>query len=161
MGCVHRHSSSSPEQAYVSVGCTLHACPATHPCPWTFISVLRSGWFESCDMGSMAYPLPMPANFSRVPGSVRACGRHLSHHCLLFVLQKNASEPPAKMLLAAFKKKGKKTDAWAAQARKEVAPPNTRAFDNRRQMPFGRGYVSSSHFLLELLRLHSFSPAHV
>jgi len=48
-------------------------------------------------------------------------GRHLSHRFLLFVLQKTASERPAKMLLAAFKKKGKKTDAWAAQARKEVA----------------------------------------
>ena len=49
----------------------------------------------------------------------------------------------------------------AAQARKEVAPPTTRAFDNLKTDADWQGYVSSSHFLLELLRLHSFSPAHV
>ena len=41
---------------------------------------------------------------------------------------KKRLEPPAKMLLACLERK--KTDAWAAQARKEAAPPTTRAFDN-------------------------------
>ena len=127
MGCVHRHSSSSPEPAYVSVGCTLHACPATHPCPWTFISVLRSGWFDFA-IWAPWHIHPMPANLSRVPGSVRACGRRLSHRCLLFVLQKNASQLPAKMLLAAFKKRKKQMHGRAGTER--GAPANTRALDN-------------------------------
>jgi hypothetical protein len=70
----------------------------------------------------------MPANFSRVPVSVRACGPASVSPC--FVLHKKtktASELPAKMLLC-FKKK--ETDAEAAQARKEGVPPTTRAFDN-------------------------------
>ncbi len=79
-----------------------------------------------------------------------------------FVLTKSktASERPAKMLLACPKKR-KKTDAWAAQARKEVAQTTKRGFDNPKADADGQGYVSSSHFLLELLSLHSFSPAHV
>jgi hypothetical protein len=40
--------------------------------------------------------------------------------------------------LAAFKKK-EKTDAWAAQARKEVAPQPRGHLTTRRQMPIGRG----------------------
>ena len=141
----------------MSVGCTLHACPETHPCPCTLISGLRSGWFVSCDTTLHAYPPLMPANFSRVPVSVRACGRHLSHPASSFKKTKNRWNFPRKCSCA-FKKK---TDAWAAQARKEVAPPTTRAFDNLKTDADWQGYVSSSHFLLELLRLHSFSPAHV
>jgi hypothetical protein len=38
------------------VDCTLHVCPATHPCPWTFISVLRSGRFDFAIRRSMTYP---------------------------------------------------------------------------------------------------------
>ncbi len=119
----------------MSVGCTLHACPATHPCPWTFISVLRSGWFDSCDMGSMAYPPPWP-RFS--PACLQAfvlAGRHLSHRCLLFVLQKNASEPPAKMLLAAFKKKGKKQMHGRRRHRKRRLHQPRGHLTTRRQMP--------------------------
>jgi len=108
MGCVHRHSSSSPEPAYVSVGCTLHACPATHPCPWTFISVLRSGWFDFA-IWAPWHIHPMPANLSRVPGSVRACGRRLSHPASSFKKTKISLELPAKMLSW----REKKTDAWA------------------------------------------------
>jgi hypothetical protein len=48
----------------------------------------------------------------------------------------------------------------AAQARKEVAL-NHVAFDNPKTDADWQGYVSSSHLLLELLSLHSFSPAHV
>jgi hypothetical protein len=55
----------------------------------------------------------------------------------------------------------KETDAEAAQARKEGVPPTTRAFDNPKTAADWQGYVSSSHLLLELLRVHSFSPAHV
>ena len=39
--------------------------------------------------------------------------------------------------------------------------PTTRAFDNPKTAADWQGYVSSSNFLLELLSLHSFSPAHV
>ena len=68
----------------------------------------------------------VPAIFCRVPVSVRACGRHLSHRCLR-LQTKTATELPRKCSWRASKKR---TAAWAAQARKEVAPPNTRAFDN-------------------------------
>ena len=107
------------------------------PCQCTLISVLRSGWFDSCDTTLHGISPLMPAHFSRVPASVRACGRHLSHRCLLLSF-KAASERPAKMLLAAFKKK-EKTDAWAAQARKEVAPQPRGHLTTQRQMPIGRG----------------------
>ena len=70
---------------------------------------------------------------------------------------KTATELPRKCSWCVKKNKY----AWAAQARKEAAPPTTRAFDNAKGDPDGQGYVSSSHFLLELLSLHSFSPAHV
>jgi hypothetical protein len=115
---VHRHSSSSTQPAYVSVGCTLHACSETHPCPWTLISVLRSGWFDSCDMSLHGISTPMPANLSRVPESVRACGRHLSHRCLLLSF-KTASELPAKMLLVCLQKKGKKQMNGRAGTKKD------------------------------------------
>ena len=55
--------------------------PETHPCPCTLISVLWSGWFDSCDMALHGISTLMPANFSRVPVSVRACGRQLSSGC--------------------------------------------------------------------------------
>ena len=77
-----------------------------------------------------------------MPGSVRACGRHLSHRCLRpHEIKNRFSERPAKMLLACQKKrkKRKKTDAWAAQARKEVAPQPRGHLTTRRQMPIGRG----------------------
>ena len=76
----------------------------------------------------------VPANFCRVPVSVRACGRHLSHRCLRpsknqkIKKSKTAAELPAKMLWACIEEKTNMHEA--AQARKEVAPPNTRAFDN-------------------------------
>ena len=76
----------------------------------------------------------MPANLFRVPGSVRACGRRLSHRCLLFVLQKNASQLPAKMLLAAFKKR-KQNRCMGAQARKEGLQQTRGHWTTRRQMP--------------------------
>ncbi len=46
-------------------------------CPCTLISVLRSGWFNSCCMSLHDISPLMPDNFSHVPVSVRACGRHL------------------------------------------------------------------------------------
>ena len=78
-----------------------------------------------------------------------------------FVLTKSktATDIPAKMLLACLQKKEQMHGA--AQAQKEVAPQPSGHLTTRRQMPIGRGYVSSSHLLLELLSLHSFSPAHV
>ena len=142
----------------MSVGCTLHACPETHPCPCTLISVLRSGWFVSCDTTLHGISTPHARQF--LP---RACKRSCLRPASVapcFVLQKNKKplELPAKMLLCLQKKTNMHE---AAQARKEVAPPTTRAFDNLKTDADWQGYVSSSHFLLELLRLHSFSPAHV
>jgi len=100
----------------------------------------------------------MPANFSRVPESVRAGGpASVSPLPSSFKKQKTAWNFPRKC----SSKKRKKTDAWAAQARKEVAQTTKRGFDNPKADADGQGYVSSSHFLLELLSLHSFSPAHV
>jgi hypothetical protein len=46
----------------------------------------------------------------------------------VFKKSKNAAEIPAKMLWACIEEKTNMHEA--AQARKEVAPPNTRAFDN-------------------------------
>jgi hypothetical protein len=59
----------------------------------------------------------MPANLSRVPGSVRACGRRLSHPASSFKKTKNSLELPAKMLLAAFKKGKKETKQMHAGGR--------------------------------------------
>ena len=79
----------------------------------------------------MAYSPLMPANFSRVPVSVRAGGPASVSHC--FVLQKNKKMlgTPAKMLLAYLENKY----AWAAQARKEVAPQPRGHLTTRRQLP--------------------------
>ena len=108
------------------------------PCQCTLISVLRSGWFDSCDTTLHGICPLMPANFSRVPVSVRACGpasvSPLPSFCpskRLGTSRENAIGLP--------EKKGKKTDAWAAQARKEVAPQPRGHLTTRRQMPIGRG----------------------
>jgi hypothetical protein len=57
-------------------------------------------------------------------------------------------------------KKGKKQMHGGAGTERGGSP-TTRAFDNPKTDADWQGYVSSSHFLLELLSLHSFSPAHV
>jgi hypothetical protein len=57
-------------------------------------------------------------------------------------------------------KKGKKQMHGGAGTERGGSP-TTRAFDNLKTDADWQGYVSSSHFLLELLSLHSFSPAHV
>jgi len=139
MGCVHRHSSSSPEQAYVSVGGTLHACPETHPCPWTFISVLRSGWFDFAIWRSMAYP---PHACQSLP---RACKRSCLRAgiCLTAAFFLSFKKPllnvPLECSWRPSKKKGKKQLHEAAQERKEVAPQPRGHLTTRRQMPIGRG----------------------
>ena len=107
--------------------------PETHPCPCTLISVLRSGWLDSCDMALHGISTLMPANFSRVPASVRAGG---PASVSLIVLQKTAWNIPRN---CSSKKKKNKTDAWAAQARKEVAPQPRGHLTTRRQLPIGRG----------------------
>ena len=106
--------------------------PETHPCPCTLISVLRSGWFDSCDMALRGISTLMPANFSRVPESVRAGGpASVSPLPSSFKKQKTAWNFPRKC----SSKKRKKTDAWAAQARKEVAPQPRGHLTTRRQLP--------------------------
>jgi hypothetical protein len=79
-----------------------------------------------------------------------------------FVLTKSktASELPAKMLLACPKKK-EKNRCMGGAGTERGGSPTTRAFDNPKTAADWQGYVSSSNFLLELLSLHSFSPAHV
>jgi hypothetical protein len=97
----------------------------------------------------------MPANFSRVPASVRAGGpASVSPYCP----SKNSLELPAKML---FKKKEKQNRCMGGAGTERGGSPTTRAFDNLKTDADWQGYVSSSHFLLELLSLHSFSPAQV
>ena len=130
MGCVHRHSSSSPEPAYVSVGCTLHACPATHPCPWTFISVLRSGWFDFAIRRSMAYPPHVCQSLPRAwkrsclrPASVAPC----------FVLQKNKKPLGTSRENALLERK--KNRCMGAQARKEGLQQTRGHWTARRQLP--------------------------
>jgi hypothetical protein len=73
-----------------------------------------------------------------------------------FVLTKSktASE---KMLL----RKKRKKQCMGGAGTERGGSPTTRAFDNPKTAADWQGYVSSSHFLLELLSLHSFSPAHV
>ena len=83
-------------------------------------------------VGFLRYGAPwhiplVPANFCRVPVSVRSCGRHLSHRCLRLQKSKTATELPAKMLLPCLQKKNR---CMGRRRHKEVAPPNTRAFDN-------------------------------
>ncbi len=74
----------------------------------------------------MAYP-PRARQF--LPRAcTRSCLRPASVSPLpSFCPSKTAWNFPRKSSWSASKKR---TDAWAAQARKEVAPPNTRAFDN-------------------------------
>jgi hypothetical protein len=107
------------------------------PCQCTLISVLRSGWFDFAIRYSMVYPPLMPAiSPACLEAFVLAAGICLT--AAFFYPQKKDSEPPAKMLLGCPKKK-EKTDAWAAQARKEVASQPRGHLTTQRQMPIGRG----------------------
>jgi hypothetical protein len=96
------------------------------PCPCTLISVLRSGWFDSCDMALHGIFPPHARQF--LP---RACKRSCLRPGICLTLlrpskkQKNAWNSRENALVAE-----KKNQMHEAQARKEVAPPNTRAFDN-------------------------------
>ena len=111
----------------MSVGCTLHACPETHPCPCTLISVLRSGWFDSCDTALHGIsPSCPPISAACLYAFVLAVGICLT--AAFFLSFKKPLELPAKKLLVCLQKKTNMHEA--AQARKEVAPPTTRAFDN-------------------------------
>jgi len=58
-------------------------------------------------------------------------------------------------------KKKEKNRCMGGAGTERGGSPTTRAFDNPKTAADWQGYVSSSHFLLELLSLHSFSPAHV
>ena len=82
---------------------------------------------------SMAYP-PLSRQSLPMPGSVRACGRRLSHPASSFKKTKISLELPAKMLLAAFKKR-KQNRYTRAQARKEGLQQTRGHWTTRRQLP--------------------------
>ena len=76
-----------------------------------------------------------------------------------FVLKKKILNLPRKCSWLARKKRKNRCMGGAGTER--GGSPTTRAFDNPKTDADWQGYVSSSNFLLELLSLHSFSPAHV